>query len=179
MVVAKADFWQMIAALGEFGMAVVLAVTAIAGYKKYKESKYKERLEKDLDMRHDFILNPMLNKIQDMIEHGSDKLAAVLTKLVDAKDNPHKPELLDESERALHQELDNYLNFLEIVGSLRSRRWLKAEDFAGFWDYYFGRIGEWDLLYRYVSHPKYKWENLTHWAKVLNNTDYSNRPEHP
>jgi len=160
------EYWLALAAIGELGVCLVLAITGLAGYQKYREEKRKERLEEDFRMRRDLILNSQLMKIQAVIEHRSEDLGTMLRKLVDAED-PFAPGLLDRNEEELHQQLDNYLNYLEAVGSLRTRKWLQEEDYTGFWSYYFGKIGQWPLLYEYISDPRYEWYDVLCWARQL------------
>ena len=156
------EFWNAVVALSGLAACLVLAITGMAGYRRYKAAKRKERLEKDFQMRRDFILNSELTRIQGMIEHQSDDLATVLKKLINAE-NPYDSDLLDNNEQMLHEQLDSYINYLEAVGSLRSRGWLQEEDYTGFWNYYFRRIGAWKLLCQYVSNPWYEWGDVVNW----------------
>ncbi len=154
--------WKISEMLG----CLALVATGIFGYRKYRQTKQKERLQKDFEMRRDFILHPKLSRMQGIIEHQGSELETLLKKLVDAE-NPHTPTLLTHDEQELHEKLDQYVNYLEAVGSLRRRKWIREADCAGFWDYYFHRIGDWPLLYQYVSAPRYGWDDVTRRASQL------------
>lgn len=145
-------------------MLVVVAMTAWIGVKQYGETKHKERLLNDFQMRRDLVMEPKLSEIQAKIEYESADLERILKKLVSAE-NPYDPDLLNDEEKTLHQHLDNYINFLEAVGSLRSRGWLERKDYSGFWNYYFRRLKEWEILWKYISKPYYEWKDVRNWAQ--------------
>lgn len=161
------DRIQLFISLGKlvvsFCTLVVVAMTAWIGVEQYRETKHKERLLNDFQMRRDFIMQPKLSDIQAKIEHESADLERILKKLVSAK-NPYDPNLLNDKEKELHQKLDNYINFLEAVGSLRSRGWLERKDYSGFWNYYFRRLRERETLWKYISKSYYDWKDVTNWA---------------
>ncbi len=147
-------------------MLFILGITAWGGYKQYKESKYKERILKDFEIRRDFILQPGLYEIQGKIEHESDDLEEILRNLVNTE-NPYDPNLLNDNQKKLHQQLDCYISYLEAVGSLRYRGWLEKKDYPGFWNYYFRRLSEWEILWKYISTPDYEWNDATRWAQEI------------
>jgi hypothetical protein len=162
------QFWAGVSAGVQCLGVIVLVVTAIAGFVKYRETKHKDRLAKNFEIRRTFALEPQLYEIQGKIEYESTDLAEILEKLVNAE-KPRNPGLLTDQQEQLRQQLDNYINILEAVGSLRYCGWLQQEDFAGFWNYYFLRIREWELLWKYVSNKKYEWDDVVRWAKDATN----------
>lgn len=77
-----------ISKVSEMIACLALVATGIFGYRKYKQTKQKERLQKDFEMRRDFILHPKLSRMQGIIEHQTAELTALLRKLTVAED-PH------------------------------------------------------------------------------------------
>ncbi|MBF0213451.1 MAG: hypothetical protein HQM00_07800 [Magnetococcales bacterium] len=108
-------------------------------------------------MRCKFLEAKQYSDIQSRIEHEDPELE-VLLKLVDGSDdNPYAPGKLTKAQTTTHQELDNYINYLEAVALLIKNGNILTEDTAGMWDYYLKRILDWEPLKRYVSYPPYNW----------------------
>lgn len=152
-----AGLWVMVG-LGMFG--VWSTVTS------YKASKRKDRLQQDVAMRREFILNETLRTVAIRIEH-SDPILAEMLEILNSAEDPTAPGVIPEKFNDLHRDLDAYVNHLEAIASLRVRGWLEEDDLAGLWEYYIGlwcyylnRIWDWEPLREYVFTPLYGWRDI-------------------
>ncbi|MBF0613807.1 MAG: hypothetical protein G8237_06985 [Magnetococcales bacterium] len=127
-------------------------------FKTYFLSRRREMIYKDYEMRCKFIESGKYTEIQSKIEHEDQELENVL-KLVDGSDDdPYAPGKLTKPQAVIHQQLDDYINYLDAVSLLIKNGNILTEDTAGMWDYYLRRVLEWEPLKNYVRYPPYGWD---------------------
>ena len=163
------NYCGIVGAGAKIGTFLVLLVTSHVALAQYKRKCRKEEVDKDIELRKEVRENPSHCRIQILISHRDLKLESLLNR-INASDEPCSAQLasagrLSAEHLVFRQDLDNYLNFLEEVGMMIRRKYFTDEATSGYWDYYFERIGDWEPLRKYISHPEFRWSDL---ARIAN-----------
>ncbi|BBO32098.1 hypothetical protein [Lacipirellula parvula] len=153
------DVADLVQAYSAFINVLILIITFFIAVRQGKYAGEQAMLLKNIELRLGLINDANHNDMQRKISHKDNALERLLRKINSAAD-PCAAAGLTEDEQRLRQKLDNYLNYLETVGLLLERKWFRRHDAGGFWDYYFQRLGAWQPLKQYISHPEFLWGDL-------------------
>ena len=150
-------FWDWFDSQGVANLLTIAAFTYALN--SYVGTKRLERMQRDAEMRVALISDAQMADMMRRIGHLDRELKKILYKIIDAPDR-YDPDLLTVEEENLRQQLDSYLNSLEVTASLWHRDWLEEEDFRGFWGYYIKELTRWYPLWAYVTTKDFEWEDI-------------------
>ncbi len=137
---------------------VFLGIIAYFGFwlttETYLWSKKIERSRFGNEKRHEFITNKIFTDIQRRIEHDDPELQIVLATLNIEDPSPYEVEFFSRSYKdnikdnpdvcmqRLHEDFDNYLNWMEGLAVLWKKGLIDDDELKGLWSYYMKRLRE-------------------------------------
>ena len=124
---------------------IVLLLSAALAYITYIRTRNNDQLVLSEKKRDDFNADENLAKVRMLIEHNDVELQTVIA-LLNTSEDPHDPTILPSEYWKLHEQFDQYLNFLEGVAILLMHKHISQESFESLWSYYFKRLREADTL---------------------------------
>lgn len=127
----------------------------------YLWTKKIERSRFGNEKRHEFITNKIFTDIQRRIEHHDPELQTVLATLNIEDPSPYEVEFFLRSQtdnmrsrgkdnpdiymQRLHEDFDNYLNWMEGLALLWEKGLIEDDELKGLWSYYMKRLREAEL----------------------------------
>lgn len=126
-------------------IGVFVAIAFLFTFLTYFSAKKVERFKFGNEKRHEFITNKVLAEIRSRIEHNDIKLMAVLAATNMPNQYTVKYQHNEEEEKGLHnlhEQFDNYLNWIEGVAILWNNGLIEEGDLKGLWQYYTNRLIE-------------------------------------